>query len=89
MERWIAYGRKISLGIYTILGVLGITYIIWGVNNSKYEWTQGHTINGIILFGMFYVLMVLLIRVIMDRKLTKNIVIRNSTSNCNSVWYDC
>ncbi|HDR5354372.1 TPA: hypothetical protein QCS32_006197 [Bacillus thuringiensis] len=75
MERWIAYGRKVSLGIYTILGVLGITYIILGVNNSKYEWTQGHTINGIILFGMFYVLMVLLIRVIMDRKLTKKILL--------------
>lgn len=75
MEKWIAYGRKINLGIYTILGVLGITYIIWGVNNSKYEWTQDHTINGIILFVMFYVLMVLLIRVIMDRKLTKKILL--------------
>lgn len=89
MEKWIAYGRKLSLGIYTILGVLGITYIIWGINESGYEWTKGHTINGITLFGMFYVLMVLLIRVIMDRKLTKNIVIRNSTSNCNSSWCDC
>lgn len=75
MGKWIAYGRKLSLGIYTILGVLGITYIIWGINDSGYEWTKGHTINGITLFGMFYVLMVLLIRFIMDRKLTKKILL--------------
>ncbi|MBC6972055.1 hypothetical protein H9I32_06355 [Bacillus sp. Xin] len=75
MGKWIAHGKKISLGIYMLLGAIGIGYIIWGIYDSGYEWTKGHTIHAITIFGMFYVLMVLLIRVIMDRKLTKKILL--------------
>lgn len=75
LEKWIARGRKISLGIYVLLGVIGIGYIVWGVYDSGYEWTKGHTINAITLFGMLYVLMALLIRVVIDRKLTKKILL--------------
>lgn len=58
-----------------LLGALGIGYIIWGIYDSGYEWTKSHIINAITLFGMFYVLMVLLIRVIMDKKLTGKILL--------------
>lgn len=58
-----------------LLGAVGIGYIIWGIYDSGYEWTKGHTIHAITLFGMFYVLMVLLIRIVMDRKLTKKILL--------------
>ncbi|MBU4643074.1 hypothetical protein [Bacillus toyonensis] len=75
MGKWIAHGKKISLGIYMLLGALGIGYIIWGIYDSGYEWTKSHTINAITLFGMFYVLTVVLIRFIMDRKLTKKILL--------------
>ncbi|MDC2867344.1 hypothetical protein [Bacillus sp. BP-3] len=71
MERWISIGMKISLGLYVLLGVLGIGYIIRSINNSGYEWTQNHTVDAITLFCVFYALMTLFVRGIMDKKLTK------------------
>ena len=71
MERWISIGMKISRGLYILLGALGIGYIIRGINNSGYEWTQNHTIDAITLFCVFYALMILVVRGIMDKKLTK------------------
>ncbi|MGE6619506.1 hypothetical protein ABEY48_00125 [Bacillus mycoides] len=58
MEKCIAYGRKISLGIYMLLGALGIGYIVWGINHSGYEWTQKHTVDAIIGLCVFYILMI-------------------------------
>ncbi|HHL0974464.1 TPA: hypothetical protein ACQUHP_006251 [Bacillus cereus] len=82
MEKWIAYGRKISIGIYMLLGALGIGYIIWEINHSGYEWTQNQTIDAVIGFCVFYILMIafyiLIIWVIrgrMEKKLTKRMLL--------------
>ncbi|PFD97520.1 hypothetical protein COE15_22945 [Bacillus cereus] len=75
MERWITLGIKVSTGIYVLLGVLGIVYIIWGINHSGYEWTQNQTVDAILGFCAFYILMILFVRGMMERKLTKRMLL--------------
>lgn len=75
MESWIALGIKISTGIYVSLGALGIVHIILGINHSGYEWTQNQTVDAIIGFCAFYILMILFVEGVMERKLTKRLLL--------------
>ncbi|HDR7495274.1 hypothetical protein LW858_32475 (plasmid) [Bacillus cereus] len=82
MGKCIAYGRKISLGIYMLLGALGIGYIIWEINHSGYEWTQKQTVDAIIGFCVFYILMIAFYMLIiwsirgrMEKKVTKRMLL--------------
>ncbi|WP_144518366.1 hypothetical protein [Bacillus thuringiensis] len=82
MEKCIAYGRKISLGIYMLLGALGIGYIIWEIKHSGYEWTQKQTVDAIIGFCVFYILMIAFYMLIiwsirgrMEKKVTKRMLL--------------
>ncbi|PHE07149.1 hypothetical protein COF59_24300 [Bacillus pseudomycoides] len=75
MGSWIALGIKISTGIYVSLGALGIVHIILGINHSDYEWTQNQTVDAIIGFCAFYILMILFVQGVMERKLTKRLLL--------------
>ncbi|MGH0545561.1 hypothetical protein ACQVPW_29405 [Bacillus cereus] len=75
MEKWISRGSKVSWGIYILLAAIGIGHMIWGINVFGDAWTKKHTVIAFIVFGTFYILILMLEIGIMNKKLTKKALI--------------
>ena len=71
MGKWISRGSKVSWGIYILLAVIGIGYMIWEINSIGYTWTKKQTVIATVTFGTFYILILMLEIGIMNKKLTK------------------